>query len=425
MLRISPAKHVAVGWPGLLGLMFLRLFLLTGLLAILAILLPSDSVAFYAFMAFAYIVSIPYALWLRNREKVAQFVPLQFVVDLVIVTGVVYFTGGIDSDLALLYPLVILSAAIVTTPRHAIEITVLSIAVYVTVVVLMMQGVLVNYGPPLNYENWGTATRTLIMRASVFVCFGLVSAYVSQRCQYTTLELRRFREMTEIFFRNVRAGLMLLDHGNRILVVNERACRLLEQNEQQLVGRTLSELIAARPSSEGTQSELSPATCYFRRPNGESFPASVETATLTLPGEVVPGVTQPGNADVSIMVFSDISRILEMQEQVKRAERVRAAVHMAAEIAHEIRNPLAAVSGAAQQLRLLERKAAAGDVKSAEMLRKEGATFCEIIFNESVRLDHICERFIDYTEFNPEAVSVRLTFEGTDDKAKAAGHQPE
>ena len=63
-------------WSGLLGLMLARLVILSGILLGLALLLPGDSVAFYAFMALAYTISIPYALWLRSQKSLASVVPM-------------------------------------------------------------------------------------------------------------------------------------------------------------------------------------------------------------------------------------------------------------------------------------------------------------------------------------------------------------
>lgn len=406
----EPAEGAAHAWPGLLRLMLARLVLLVGLMAVLSLLLPGDSFAFYAFMALAYVVSILYALWSKDRARVAQFVPLQFVVDLVLVTGVVYFTGGPRSDLSLLYPLIILSAGIVTGPGHAVAITLLSSVTYVTLIVLMKQGVLVPYGPAPVSESWPAVTRALGMRVLVFVCFGLASAYVSQRCQYTDRRLRRFRELAEIVFRNVRAGLMLLDHGGTILMVNERACALLGHEEEELLGRPVNALFAAGAvlldREQETNAERPP--CYFKRPDGSMFPVSLETAKLSLPAEAVPGLDRHGIMEGYLMVFSDISRILELQERIEKAERVKSTVRLAGEIAHEIRNPLAAISGAAQYLQQLERKAMMGDAQSIAQLPKERSRIFGIIVAESGRLDKTIERFVDYTEYSPEAISVRL-----------------
>lgn len=399
--------HLA--WPGLLGLMLARLLLLVGLLVLFSLILPSDSVAFYAFMALTYIVSIPHALWLRSRERVARLVPLQFVVDLVVVTGVVYFTGGLRSDLSLLYPLVILSAGLLTTPRHAVQITVLSMLVYVTLIALLAQGVLLPYGPPVDYLNQSAVLKSLFLRIAVFACFGLASAYVSQRCQYSDRKLSRFREMAVVIFRNVRAGLMLLDAEGIIRMVNERACAMLGKNERDLLGLSAEKLAVRGAIVLGHGESKDALPCFFGRADGTAFPVSYETSQLALPGEAVPGLGGPESVQVTILVFSDISRLVDMQEKVELSERVRSAVETAARIAHEIRNPLAAVSGAVQLLQQVDEKiAAAGEGGGAKALREERRRIFGVVVTEAARLDRTIEQFVNYAEFSPEAISMRL-----------------
>ncbi len=406
--------------PGVWVVLLVRLALLVGLLLVLGLLLPGDSMAFYAFMAFAYIISIPYALWSRDRKQLAQFLPLQFAVDLIVVTGVVYFTGGISSDLSLLYPLIILSAGVVTTPRHAVEITALGALVYVTLIVLMKQGALVPYGPPLDYGGWPTVVRTLALRVLVFACFGAASAYVSQRCQYADTKARKYRDLVEIIFRNVRAGLMLLDQEGRVLMVNRSACHLFSQDEEDLIGRPVGELPGSGRINLDETATGESEPCRFKRRDGSLFPVSYEVSKLTVPAEIVPGFSGRGTVDVHILGFSDISRLMEMKEQVDRAERVRAAVELAGEIAHDIRNPLAAVSGAAQLLQQVERRAAAGDAEAVAALPAERARGYSIIVSESARLDRTIERFINYTRFSPETLTEHLRSADEQEREKSS-----
>ncbi|MEI7850877.1 MAG: hypothetical protein WCH86_03510, partial [Kiritimatiellales bacterium] len=100
-----------VSWKAMAGLLGGRLATISGFLIVLSFVLKRDSIAFYAFIAFAYIITIPYSLWLRNQDRMRRLAPLQFLVDLVFVSGLVYFADGRQNDfLILLYPLIILSA---------------------------------------------------------------------------------------------------------------------------------------------------------------------------------------------------------------------------------------------------------------------------------------------------------------------------
>ena len=132
--------------PELTAILLARLGFLW-VLVLVSLLLPHDDVTFYAFMGIAFIITIPYSLWLRSKLRSSQFAPLQFVVDLVLVTGLVYFTGGVQSELILLYPLVIISAGIVGTPKQAAELTILTIISYTLMATLLSNRWIIEYLP--------------------------------------------------------------------------------------------------------------------------------------------------------------------------------------------------------------------------------------------------------------------------------------
>ena len=78
MMRES--NHTA-SWPELTAILLVRLAFLW-LLVLLSLAMPNDAAVFYAFMGFAFIITIPYSLWLRSKLRSTQFASLQFLVDL-------------------------------------------------------------------------------------------------------------------------------------------------------------------------------------------------------------------------------------------------------------------------------------------------------------------------------------------------------
>ena len=178
-------QYKSTSWPELTAILLARLSVLW-ILVLVSLLIPNDNAIFYAFMGMAFIITIPYSLWLRSKIRTAQFAPLQFLVDLILVTGLIYFTGGVNSDLTLLYPLVILSAGIVGTPKQAARITILGIITYTLMVTVLSQNILVDYLPDGEMAESQTVYPTIILRILIFACFGLVSIYVSKRCSYVS-----------------------------------------------------------------------------------------------------------------------------------------------------------------------------------------------------------------------------------------------
>ena len=402
----EPSRAGSSSWMVFSGVLAARLAVMTGFFFMLAWWLPGDNVAFYAFMACAYVITIPLALWLRDRTLLAERATVHFAVDVLVVTGLVYFTGGLASDLALLYPLVILSAGLIATPRHALQIAAFSVIAYLCLAVLLLQGVLIPCGARPDAMDLFSISRVITLRMAVFMFFGAAAVFISQRCAYINRQSLQLRQLAEIIFHNVRAGLLLLDARNRILMSNERACQLLGQTEQRIVGQLLDRLVAKAPEPEqGEDLESGGAPMYLQRADGSVFPIAQETAPLTLPTDILPGTENSGSMAVRIMVFSDISPLLKMQHAVRLADTIKAMNNVAAGIAHEVRHPLSAISGAIQVINALEQAAARGDRGSTRQLANAKPELVAHILTETERLNDIVEKFINLAEFSPEALT--------------------
>lgn len=391
----------AVPWTTMMGLLGGRLATISGFLIVLSFVLKQDSIAFYAFIAFAYIITIPYSLWMRNQDRMRRLAPLQFLVDLVFVSGLVYFAGGLQNDfLILLYPLIILSAGIILPLKQTIQITVLAIISYTLVILLMSQNILIQYPAGNTTRNLIDTSGAMVLRIAIFIFFGIASAYVSRRCDYISQKEKQFRDITKIIFKNVKTGLLLLDADDRILMANDRACVLLSRDEDELTGKALSTIHLKPSELKSGDTDLRGASDYFRRADGSIFPVSIEDERLALPAEAVPHANSKagGLVDTRILNFNDLSHFLRLQSQTRQLERIKAAANMAKEMAHQIRTPLTGISGAVQ---LLEINLKSSNESSAAKDREE---LCHQIVMESIRMDKVIQNFLDYAEFSPKDV---------------------
>lgn len=267
-------------WANLVRVLSVRLAFLSLLLGAATLLLPDYGGAFYVFVGLAFMLTIPYSLWIRDHVRLHELAYLQFLVDVVVVTGLVYFTGGIKSGLVLLYPLVIVGAGIVSPWWRAMQIAVLCVLAYATLAVLTMERVLVPYAGELATPAYSSGLAVVLLHAVTFLLFGAVGAFVSRRCLY-----------------------------------------------------------------------------------------------------------------------------LEPSEQVGKLDHWRSAAAMASQMAHEVRNPVAAISGCAQVLDHMEKRSARGDARSTQMLVDERARLHQCIVDESARLDRIVEKFLNHAEFTEEKLA--------------------
>ena len=385
----------------MMGMMGGRLLAISTFLILLSFVFKQDGIAFYAFIALAYIITIPYSLWMRNQDRIQQLAPLQFLVDLVLVSGLVYFTGGRSHDLLiLLYPLIILSAGIILPLKQTIQITVLSVVSYTLVILLMSQNALANYSTNGTSEELVNTSGAMFLRIGIFIIFGIASAYVSRRCDYISKKEKQFREITQVIFENVKTGLLLLDSDDNILMANNRACVLLGRDELGLLDKSLSSIHLKPSELKDSDTDLRGASDYFRRADGSVFPVSIEDSHISLPAEAIPHAQAEPNTriDTRIINFNDLSNFLRLQSQTRQIERIKVAANMAKEMAHQIRTPLTGISGAVQ---LLQIKSKITDTKEVEKKRDE---LCQQIIAESVRMDKIIQNFLDYAEFSPKDI---------------------
>ncbi len=392
---------IAGRWPELARIMIARLTVLSGVFFGLVAVVPADAISFYAMVALAFVVNIPYALWLRDERKTAQSAPLQFLVDAVVVTGLVHFSGGIDSELCLLYPLVILSAGIVGGGRIAVKLTLLCIVLYAWIILLEMNGILAYFGPPPSpYADTWAVLQKLMIRIFVFAFFSAASNFLAERCGFQAAKIRRYRQWIEAVFQRVPVGLFAVDAAGRIALANRAGAEMLGADPDGLAGTRLAAFLAD-PAANPWPPD-SGKTITLKRADGACFPALVEIARAELP-EAPPsrGQPYPGQAPGTIVALRDLSAEIRAKQTEQEASRLRTVLRLTGEMAHALRNPLTAIRGAAESLAAVLAKPQSGaglDESDRQLL----ATLQKLILDETERLDAKMEEFMTYAAADPD-----------------------
>jgi len=405
-------------WPELTAILLARLSVLW-LLVLVSLMTPHDDAVFYAFMGIAFIITIPYSLWLRSKLRSTQLAPLQFLVDLALVTGLIYFTGGINSDLTLLYPLVILSAGIVASPKQAAEITALGILVYVLMVSMLSQDMLVEYLPEGKEATVQSIYPAIILRALVFALFGAASIYVSKRCNYFNQHNRDARNTAQALMGNLGAGL-LLDRQGHILFASPGACELLQASEEKLSNRKFPELCVPEPHPI---SERYGQSAYLAQKDAPPLPVVYHSADIELPATAIPGLEKGEETiDATLLVLSNLSRTLELERQLGQVKRITAATRIAGEMAHEIRSPLTTISASIQLLKHYEKNTTAKDWLPNSPRNKDRMELFEHIMGASEQMDAVIQNFIDFAEFSPADLLSIIKLDSIDENEGYIGH---
>jgi two-component system nitrogen regulation sensor histidine kinase GlnL len=183
----------------------------------------------------------------------------------------------------------------------------------------------------------------------------------------------------------VLAGLpdavIAVDTALRIVFWNAAAEELTGRSARRVQGRLVKEVFAAGASlvsrlaeTLATGESRSEAEASVEGVDGRSIPVSVITAPL---------FARDGTVESAVAVVRDLSRIRQLEHEVRRGETLAAAGRMAVGLAHEIRNPLGAIRGAVQ---LLARELG-GDPRLHE--------YTDVLVREVDRVNRIIEMLLD------------------------------
>ncbi|NOY80736.1 MAG: PAS domain-containing protein [Kiritimatiellaeota bacterium] len=396
---------IARKWPTLVRIMLSRLVILACLFLGLTALVPRDILAFYAFIALAFVINIPYALWLRNDAAARRSAPLQSLADAVIITGLIHFTGGINSGLCLLYPLLIVSAGILGGGRYAAKITILCTTLYAALVVVELRGILPYLGPaPTPYSEPATVVQQLMIRIFVFVFFSAVSSFLASRLSYQARQIHRYRELVDAIFNHVPVGLFALDNG-RVLLANAAGAELLGVPPDDLIGRKMTECFVDRRPDLGEIGSLD-GVWQLQRDDGGILPVALELSRVHLPADVSGDTvqTEASAQPVCVLAVRDLSETLRAEQAMEEATRLRTAFRVAAELAHSIRNPLTAIQSAGDSLALLVEDPTPpdGDTPRSPPDAAAVKALHEVLKNEIRELDERIEAFLDSASTDPE-----------------------
>jgi two-component system sensor histidine kinase PilS (NtrC family) len=409
----KPAAATAVPYPSQKSLRWaigLRLIVVSALfLGILLIQINSEDILplrnFYGLILFSFGLSLLYLiLYARNVPPRLQSW-IQLLGDIAVVTGFVYFTGGLYSPFSFLYLAVIAVAAMLMRGGGLIFAGISAIA-YGLLIDLMVFEVLPVPESLTGIQIALPTSKVLIQLLTNVVGFALVAVLVSYlgeslrsvhyRLREEEERTRQFVALTDHVVRSVGAGIIATDLEGRVLHLNPAGARMLEiADSETITGTTLEETMPLVDQNWGLLKTRALDRKVMRLEG--TMAASGARFGLT----VGPLADEEENVVGFIVTFQDLSEIKIEAERLRLQERMAAVGELAARMAHEIKNPLASISGSAQVL------------ASAESLDHKGQRLLHILVDESRRLSGILDGFLAYTrpqqnDFSKCDVSVML-----------------
>lgn len=346
---------------------------------------PSDTlIATLAFAAatLATVGSVMYAE-LEQRPLSLWFYGAQCAIDLLLVTAVVHITGGWSSQFAALYILAIASAALLLPFRGGLLVAAAACALYSLDVLWLRPG------------N-GTPFVGVGVQVTVFAVVAVGSGYVALRLRQAgtgrealAAQLVKVQLEAAEILRTIRSGIVTVDGQGRLLYANPAATELLGLDLRAFTGKPLlPTLLKVSPQLADLLERSARDGVRTTRAEGviHRGDGTVEIGVTT----TVADGARPDGTVTATAIFQDISDSKRLQALHIRAERLQAVAELSASLAHEIRNPLAAIRSATEQLSRLRGVAAAvGDDDDERILH-------DLIVREADRLSRLLADFLDF-----------------------------
>jgi two-component system sensor histidine kinase PilS (NtrC family) len=293
---------------------------------------PAD-VAAFVIVGAAYLATLVTAVFLRKGGRQASLVWSQVGLDIALASGVVELSGGLESPLTFVSSIAIIGGAALLGRRGAL------VSAGLSVVAL---GVSVSAG----FEGLSarmTTPRLLLavaLQAVAQVLVATLAGHLAEQLLRKSGQLfdreRDLRELTNLQDRIVAAmpsGLLTCDRERRITFINPAGAAILGIDGVAVRGSPLARLL---PGIEGV---LSPRRAELQ------FPTAGGVRTLGL--SVVDLDARQGSL---LIVFQDLTEVRRLEAELERIDHLAQLGSMSAQLAHEVRNPLAAMRGSAQLL---------------------------------------------------------------------------
>lgn len=361
-------------WPWLVGLVRIGMLVIVAAGTYLLADRESPGIVWLPpFLLFGFVTSFYYQSQLRRPEvPPALLTWAQLLVDFGVVAATVSFTGGAASLFTFLFVIVILEAGLLLGQRQGFI-----FASFATAFMLLQTFLLPSAGESLEIL---TSWYAFLVKALGYYLTAFISGYWN-------LRVYRMQQFQHEILDNMNNGFLITDKNGAIIAQNKAADRILELEQGAALGRPVHEVLRVE---SGAECPVVTALRTGRHFTSYEFHARTGSQKVKLLGLTTSPIHDPhGNLTGIIASFTDLTEMAKMREELKRQDRLAAVGELSAGLAHEIRNPVAAIRGAVDELK--------DNIDTPPIAQRLAA----IATRESDHLNRIVTDFLDFAR-NPE-----------------------
>ena len=315
--------------------------------------------------------------------------------DLVLEAAIIHYAGGVASQFTLVYCLTIVAAAFLLDMPGGLGTAVIASSLFVLYGILETVGVV---SPPgkdmLAVPETSLGVLQIYMHVLTFFLVGTVGGYLARRIKLkgrelesAESELQQLRFDTDFILNNMSSGILVVDTDGLVVTMNPAAEEILGVSKEDVLLKDVRESLGGGAQGltdvliEALDDEKGKYRHEIMVTSGERHtPLGTSVSLLRDPDGSKRGV---------ISVFQDLTEVVEMRERIRKADRLAAIGELSAGIAHELRNPLASISGSIEML------------ASELELEGENRRLMKLITRESDRLDRIIADFLEFARLRP------------------------
>jgi two-component system sensor histidine kinase PilS (NtrC family) len=345
------------------------------------------------------LIGLTYALnvlWLLTLGWAARYPFLgdvHLACDALIVSGFIAITGGITSYFSALYVLPIAAASSVQFRRGGMMIAMLSTLIYVGIVLMQYFDLAAMLGvswldqgvslPPGRIAAYTTGLNVFLFFSIAFLSGSLADRlqHAGARLERASSEIADLQAFNQHVIDSLTSGLATTDLQGRILTFNRAAVAITGHAALSVIGRRIEDVLDL---PENVAADLNAGLGLGR--GGRRIETSYRTGDgrQIEMGFTATHLQTPGGKAGLLFAFQDVTDTKRLEREARLRQRLAAVGEMAAGIAHEIRNPLASMSGSIQVLR------------QELPLSEEQAQLMDIVLRESERLNDTIRSFLAY-----------------------------